>query len=148
MAESKNEFFKEIKEEFKEFGSKVNRMFEDLVSRGDDDAEFHLAVDVVETNDSYIFSADFPGMAKSDVSLQVRDGQLTIKGVRKRQAGLGEVKFHKKERSFGQFRRSFAIPAGVEFEGVKAKFDLGVLTVTFPKEEAVQESKVEINIEE
>lgn len=142
--ESKGDFFNEVKEEFKELGNKVNQMFDDFVRK--DSAGIAVNVDVYETDDSYIFQADLPGMTKADVKLQVRDDQLTLKGERKRGETLGDVTFHKQERKFGEFRRSFSIPSGVDLEGIKAKFENGTLTITFPKSGSVSPD-TEINID-
>ena len=144
MADTKNDFLKELKDEFKELGSKVSRMFEDLTGSGSEN-EFQLKVDVWENGDNYVFNADLPGLTKEEVKVQVLDNNLTISGERKVLSGIGEVKWHKKERSSGSFKRSFAIPAGINLEGIKAKFDNGVLTVTFPKEETAK-SNTEIPI--
>lgn len=152
MAYSKNEFFNEIKEEFKEFGTKVNRIFDDIMSKEGDGVTFPLRVDAYETGEFFIMQADLPGFTKAqiksgDVKLQVRDNTLTIKGERKRPTGLGEIEFHKKERHFGNFERSFTLPSGVELDGIKATFDDGVLIVKFPKSGEAPEPEKEINID-
>ena len=146
MSTTKNEFFKDIKEEFKELGSKVNKMFDEFVSN-DEGGDFKLLVDVFETNDSFVFQTDLPGMQKEDVKLQIRDNQLTISGERLRSSGLGTTEFHKKERKFGTFRRSFSLPEGLDLQGIKAKFELGILTITFPKENVVVKEEKEIKID-
>ncbi len=140
----KGDFFTEVKEEFKELGNKVNQMFEDFVRK--DGSGIQVAVDIYETPDSYIFEADLPGMTKEEVKLQIQDESLTIRGERKRKESLGDVTYHKKERGYGEFKRSFAIPAGVDTEGIKAKFENGTIIVTFPKMES-KKSNTEINID-
>lgn len=146
MSNTKNEFFNDIKEEFKELGSKVNKMFEEFTSN-EQGGDFRLLVDIIETNDSFLFQTDLPGMQKEDVKLQIRDNQLSISGDRGKQAGLGEVTYHKKERKSGAFKRSFALPEGLDLESIKAKFEHGILTITFPKKEKSQEPKTEIKID-
>ena len=144
MAETKGDFLNELKEEFKELGSKVSKLFEDMTGKGEVQGDFTFKVDVCEDATTYSMIADLPGLTKEEVKVQIQDNSLVLSGDRKQQAGIGEVKWHKKERVFGAFRRSFAIPPGVTAEGIKEKFDNGVLTITFPKVEA---EKSEISID-
>ena len=147
MAETKGDFLNELKEEFKELGSKVSKLFEDMTGKGSDaEGEFTFKVDICEDATNYIMVADIPGLTKEEVKVQILDNSLVLSGDRKQQSGIGEVKWHKKERGFGPFKRSFAIPPGVSPEGIKAKFDNGVLTITLPKVEAAKE-KSEISID-
>ena len=146
MAETKGDFLNELKEEFKELGSKVSKLFEDIAGKGEVQGAFSFHVDVCEDASTYSMIADLPGLTKEEVKVQIQENQLVLSGDRKQQAGIGEVKWHKKERGFGAFKRSFAIPPGVTADGIKAKFDNGVLTITLPKVD-VEKEKSDISID-
>jgi HSP20 family protein len=136
MAEQQNqqkEFFSEIKSEFKEIGSKVNRIFDDLVRGKDGGKAYVPAADVWETKDEMVFELDLPGCSKSEIKVQVRDNALVISGQRMMSTDNTGTQMHR-ERSFGEFERVFPIPSNVEQTGIKAKFDNGVLRVSLPKE--------------
>jgi len=131
------DFFDDLKSSAKDFGSRVNKFFDNIVN-GNEDNEYPAAADVVELGDRVVFELDLPGFEKSDVTVQIRDNQLVIKGQRKPTYET-DVTYHVRERAFGPFERSFTIPPGVEQEQVKAKFDNGILRVTLPKE-AIEEA--------
>lgn len=135
MAEQQNqqkEFFTEIKNEFKEIGSKVNRVFDELV-RGKEGKGFTPAADAWETKEEMVYELDLPGCLKSDFQVQVRDNALVVKGQRTRLAD-GSTNYLQRERGFGEFERTFVIPANVDQGRIKAKFENGVLRLTLPKE--------------
>jgi len=92
-----------------------------------------LAVDVNETETEFFLSADMPGLDKKDVTVDIHDGVITIKGER----GIDNEKstdgYRIRERQLGSFNRSFRLPDNVNEDKVAAKFKNGVLTVTLPK---------------
>jgi HSP20 family protein len=89
------------------------------------------AVDVLETEDSYILFAELPGVRRDDIQLQVRDRRLELSG---RRQILGESRnFLRMERSYGPFRRTFDLGSPVDVDGIAAGFDQGVLRVLVPK---------------
>jgi HSP20 family protein len=145
MAESQKEFFSEIKNEFKDLGSKVNKLFDEIVRGKESATEYKVSVDVYEIGNKVVFALDLPGFAKSDVNVQIRDNQLIVKGSRTRPSD-GEYFFHSRERIFGSFERSFIVPAGVDTSTVKAKYDNGVLSITLQKESVVTEGE-EVSID-
>ena len=89
------------------------------------------AVDVLETEDSYLLYAELPGVRREDIQLQVKDRRLELSG---RRPTLGENRnFLRMERSYGPFRRAFELGVPVETEGITAQFEQGVLKVHVPK---------------
>jgi HSP20 family protein len=103
------------------------------------------AVDVLETEDSYILFAELPGVRRDDIQLQVRDRRLELSG---RRQTLGESRnFLRMERSYGPFRRAFDLGSPVDVEGIAAAFDQGVLRVHIPKRGS-RATQVEIAEEE
>ncbi|MGH2892100.1 MAG: Hsp20/alpha crystallin family protein [Solirubrobacteraceae bacterium] len=104
------------------------------------------AMDLVETEDSFVLTADLPGLSESDVSIEVEDNVLTVSGERKSQHEDRKAGYYRVERSYGAFRRSLTLPEGVNAETVKATFDKGVLEVTVPKPEQQTPRKVQIAV--
>lgn len=89
------------------------------------------AVDVVETDDTYLLFAELPGVRREDIQLQVKDRRLELSG---RRGSLGENRnFLRMERSYGPFRRNFELAAPVDAEGITAGFERGILRITIPK---------------
>lgn len=148
MAEQQHqqkEFFTEIKNEFKEIGAKVNKMFDELVRGKDGGKSYIPATDIWETKEELVVELDLPGCSKSDFSVQVRDNSLVIKGQRSR-SPISEATFHHRERGFGEFERTFPIPGNIDQSRIKAKYDGGVLRLTLPKE-AIEIEPTQVNVE-
>lgn len=148
MAEQQNqqkEFFSEIKNEFKEIGTKVNKMFDELVRGKDGGKSYIPATDVWETKEEMVFELDLPGCSKSDFNVQIRDNALVIKGQRTRVTDPA-VNYVERERGFGEFERFFPIPGNVDQSRIKAKYDNGVLRVTLGKE-AVEVEATNVAVE-
>jgi HSP20 family protein len=105
-------------------------------------------VDIKETDKDFLIHADLPGMKKEDIHMEVKDGILSISGERKQEKKTDTDKYHRVERSYGKFTRSFAIPEGVSEDQIHAKHDNGVLEVTFPKpapKQAPETKKIAVN---
>jgi HSP20 family protein len=101
-------------------------------------------VDVEETTDAIIIRADLPGMDKSDINISVENRELTIRGERKNEVDEAKSNFHRVERTYGSFRRTFSLPANVQADKVDATYKDGVLEVSVPKAEAVKPKAIEI----
>jgi len=91
------------------------------------------AVDVVEKEKEYEIAAELPGIDEKDIEVRVADGIVTVKGEKKEQKEERAKNYHRSERRYGSFQRSFELPAGVDQEKIEAKFEKGVLTLTLPK---------------
>ncbi len=96
------------------------------------------AVDIKETEDALVLSAELPGLTKEDVKITLENQVLTLSGERKFEKEAKGENYHRIERSYGAFTRAFTLPTHVRTEKVEATFDNGVLTVTLPK---MEESK-------
>ena len=141
-----DDYFRSFKEGFNELGQKVNRMVDDFLNKEGMSGEARIAADEYETADLYLIEMELPGLKKADVSLKVVDGVLNVKG--EKVGGENEViRTHRRERSYGSFMRSFPLPAYVELEKIKARFEEGVLTVRFQKSQTDQDDQTDINIE-
>jgi HSP20 family protein len=104
------------------------------------------AMDLVETESSYVLKADLPGLSQSDVNIEVDDNVLTVSGERKAEHEDRKAGYYRVERSYGSFRRSLALPEGVDADAVKATFENGVLEVTVPKPAQQAPRKVQIAV--
>ena len=115
------------------------------------DEEFALMewlppVDIEEDNREYIVKAELPGMKKEEVKLKVEGGTLTISGERKAEKEEKEKKYHRLERSYGTFQRSFTLPEGTQPEKISAEFKDGVLLVHLPKDEKAKPKAIEVTV--
>ena len=103
------------------------------------------AVDVRETDESFVFTAELPGLSKNDVSITLEDNVLTLSGERQFEKEEGKNEFRRIERSYGHFTRSFTLPNEVDNDKVQAKYGDGLLTVMVPKTEKTRPRKIEIS---
>jgi HSP20 family protein len=93
---------------------------------------WHPAVDIFEKDDKMVIKAELPGMDKKDISLDIQNGVLTLRGERKVENEVKEENFYRKEMSHGTFVRSFTLPVEVDADLIKAEFKDGILTVEVP----------------
>lgn len=106
------------------------------------------AVDVREDKDNLEIMAELPGMEPKDVDVAVENGILTIKGARQfEKAAEGET-YHRVERSYGAFERSFTLPSNVEPDKIKAVYRNGVLQLTLPKREEAKPKSISIKVQD
>ncbi len=89
-------------------------------------------VDLLETPDEYMITAELPGVSREDVSIEVNEGRLTLSGMRRDRSGARE-EYHRLERGHGRFTRTFQLPIPVDADRITADLRDGVLTVTCPK---------------
>ena len=134
-----------------------NRMFKSIddrfgfLKKEDSDDEYENAVwmpltDVYEDKDDYKITADLPGIKKEDVKISVSDGKLSISGERKQEEETKEAKYHRIERTFGKYYRSFTLPKEIKEDKIKAAFKDGQITVTIPKAEDVKPKEIAIKV--
>ena len=108
------------------------------------DSEWIPAFDVSENENEYIVSAELPGIDSKDVEITFSDGILSVKGEKKNETEEKNENYHRIERSFGSFHRSFSIPGKVESDKVDASYKDGILKVLLPKAEE-EIKKIDIN---
>jgi HSP20 family protein len=104
------------------------------------------AMDLVETEEHYVLTADLPGLSQEDISLEFDGDVLTLSGERKSEHTERKEGFHRLERATGAFSRSLTLPEGVDPDAVTATFDKGVLEVRIPKPEQRKPKKVSIQV--
>jgi HSP20 family protein len=101
-------------------------------------------VDILENESAYQVTAELPGVKKEDVEITVENNLLTLKGERKFEKDVNKEQYHRIERAYGTFARSFTLPNRVSQDQVQAKFDNGLLTITIPKAAEARPKKIEI----
>ena len=105
------------------------------------------ALNVTKWDNSYVVTAEIPGMQAENLDIKVEGETLTIKGERKPE-NLGEgVSYHRKERATGTFQRSLTLPSNVEPDDVKANYEDGVLTITIPMAKSAQPKQIAVTTE-
>lgn len=104
------------------------------------------AVDIYETAESIVIKAELPDVEQQDIDVRIEDNTLTIKGERKHESEVKKENYHRIERYFGSFQRSFKLPATVNQEQVSANCEKGVLTVTLPKKEEVKPKQISVEV--
>jgi HSP20 family protein len=119
--------------------------------RKETDEEYENAVwmpltDIYEDKDNYRLILDLPGLSKSDVKLSYLNGELKISGERQQQKEEKDGKFHRVERTYGKFFRSFKLPEKVKEDNIEAEFKDGQLTVVIPKTEEVKPKEMQISV--
>ncbi|NIN01098.1 MAG: Hsp20 family protein [candidate division Zixibacteria bacterium] len=130
----------------------MNRLFDDffgrpLVKTEWTEGVWTPSVDVSEDKHNVVIKAEMPGMTKDDVRISVQDNVLTLKGEKKQEKEEKDKNYHRIERSYGSFCRSFQLPTTVKTDKIKASYKDGVLSVTLPKTEEVKPKEIPINIE-
>jgi HSP20 family protein len=102
------------------------------------------AVDILEGDREVVMKVELPGMEPKDVTIALENDVLTLKGERRAEAELKKENYHRMERSFGAFSRSFALPATLDRDRVTAEFKNGLLTITLLKKQSVKPRTIEI----
>jgi HSP20 family protein len=133
---------------------RMNQIFEDALARNRGREEglrsgmWTPAVDIYENTDSVVVKAELPGVEKDQISVEVKDGILSLRGERKFEKEVKEESYHRIERAYGSFQRSFSLPVSVDQEKVTAKFKDGVLEVKLPKKEQAKPKQIKVNVVE
>ncbi len=104
------------------------------------------AVDIFENKNELVLKADLPEIEGKDVTIKVEDNVLTLSGERKMSSEVKQENYHRVERAYGSFARSFTLPHTVDREKIKAGFKDGVLTVILPKREENKPKEIKIEV--
>ena len=109
---------------------------------------FNPRIDITEDDNHLFIDAELPGVNKKDVKISVNeDRMLTIRGKKAKTEKAKEKNYHRTERIFGEFERSFQMPENVDLEKINAKYDDGVLKVSIPKVEPPKPKEINIDVE-
>jgi len=126
----------------------MNRLFTGNIQRGSQDEIMRGAwspqVDIFENKDQIVLEAELPGMKPEDVEISIENNVLTLHGERRFEKKDESDNFHRVERSYGSFTRSFTLPPTVSSENAQAEFENGVLRLTLAKREEAKPRRIEI----
>jgi HSP20 family protein len=123
------------------------RLFDTFFNEGGEDLATRTwtpAVDIQETDDAYRIHAELPGLTKDDIQITLENNVLRLSGERKLEKDVKQENYHRIERTYGTFSRSFALPTQVSPDKVEAKFENGVLTIVVPKAEQAKPRRINI----
>ncbi len=138
--------------ELRSLQDEMNRLFLSNFTRGDDRelarGAWTPSVDIFENKDNLVIEAELPGMKPSDVNVSIENNVLTLHGERRFEKKDEGDNFHRVERSYGSFTRSFTLPPTVSSENVNAEFENGVLKLTLAKREEAKPRRIEIKVGE
>ncbi len=134
------------------FRNRMSRLFDDsfnhflapISSSEELSGKWLPPVDVRETDEALTLTAEVPGLSKDDVSITLENNVLTISGERRFEKDAEKESYHRIERAYGTFSRSFTLPANVESDKAKATFENGVLSIALPKSEEAKPRKIAI----
>jgi HSP20 family protein len=137
--------------EFTHLQDRINRVFTDAYGRADEGLTTSGAwvppVDVYQNGDhEVVLVAELPAMKKEDIDITVDGGTLTIKGEKRMAGELKEEQFHRIERRYGSFSRSFSLPPTVDAGKVAAEYRDGVLTVRLPMREESKPRQIKVDV--
>jgi len=127
----------------------VNRLFSGNIARAFDDegiarGSWSPSVDIYENKDQIVLEAELPGMKREDFDISVENNVITLRGERQFEKKDESDNYHRVERAYGSFTRSFTLPNTVSTEGATADYRNGVLRVTLPKREETKARRIEI----
>jgi HSP20 family protein len=131
--------------------NRLNSIFTDF-ARPDGEQEslamgsFIPPVDVYEDEHKLVLTLEVPGIKQEDLDVRIENQTLTVKGERKFEQNQKEENFHRIERRYGSFTRSFTLPNTVDTGAVKASYEQGVLTISLAKKEAAKPKQVKVEI--
>jgi HSP20 family protein len=132
---------------------RMNRLFDESFrgARGTDEdwalgGSWAPAVDIYEHDGNIVLKAELPGVDPKDVDVRVENNTLTLRGERKHDQEVKRENYHRVERSYGSFTRSFTLPNVVDTNNIKAEYKDGVLRMTLPTREEAKPKQISISV--
>lgn len=131
--------------------SRINDLFDDIFASARrystvDSTVWTPSVDLLESHDAYLIRAELPGMKREDVNVEFKEEVLTVSGERKYEEPAAGVEYHRSERAFGRFSRSFRLPKTIKQEDIKATYQDGLLEIHVPKADAAKARQIAITL--
>jgi HSP20 family protein len=128
---------------------KMNRLFEEAYStRGEErdlvSCSWSPSVDIYETEQELVLTAEVPGIEDNNIEIKIEDNTLTLKGERKFEKETEEENYHRIERAYGSFYRSFSLPPHINQDKIEAEHENGVLKITMPKKHEAKPRTVKV----
>lgn len=137
--------------EMRSLQDRMSRLFESTLGRPSHTEDlltdgWFPAVDIHEDGNNIYLKAEIPGVRKEDLNISLDNNILTIKGEKKQESEGKEENYHRMERYYGSFSRSFTLPATVDSVKVAANCKDGILTLTLPKKEEAKPKKIDVKV--
>lgn len=133
--------------QFRSLQSEINRLFDrDLETSNDQIAAWPIRVDIREDENQVVIKADIPGVAQEDINVNIDNGQLTISGERKFNDEANKENYHRVERVYGRFSRSFQLSNTIDAGKIGASYKNGVLEVCLPKLEEAKPRAIQVQV--
>lgn len=131
--------------------SRINALFDEVFDRANGHAQAYPGmwgppVDILESRDSYLIRAELPGMKKEEISVEFKEGALTLSGEKKFEEPAEGVTYHRSERASGKFARSFHLPQTIKQDGINATFRDGILEIHVPKADEAKPKQIAISV--
>ena len=128
---------------------RMNRVFEEAFTSSGEEKDliastWNPSVDIYEAENELVLTAEVPGVDEKDVEIKIEDNTLTIQGDRKFEKETKEENYHRIERSYGSFFRSFTLPRNIDQDKIKAERENGILKISLPKKPELKPKKVKI----
>lgn len=127
----------------KNFSDLMDEFFNDVVNDRRDN--FVPGIDISETEDQFLISAELPGMSKEDINISLENGRLAISGERTFENEEKGKKYHRVETKYGSFERSFQLPDNVDEDSISATYENGLLNISIDKNEDKVKKQIEIS---
>jgi len=129
----------------------MNRMFDNFFDDTNRNEDYALtawspAVDIAEHDDQYVVKMELPGVNKEEVKITLESNILTIRGEKKQEKETKKENYHRVERSYGSFQRSFTLPTTVKNDKIDASFKDGILNINLPKAEEAKPKQIEVKV--
>jgi len=135
--------------ELAQLQNRVNRLFQES-SLGQDEGltttSFVPPVDIYETEQSIVLKMEVPGVEQKDLDIRIENQTITIRGERKFESEVKEDNYHRVERRYGSFQRSFSLPNTVNPEQVTADYESGILKITLAKRAEAKPKQIKVNV--
>jgi len=128
----------------------INRMFDSFfrgsLADADELTAWSPSVDVAERENECVVKVELPGVQRDDVKITLQDNMLTIRGEKKQEKESKDASYHRVERTYGSFQRTFTLPTAVKADKVDANYKDGILTITLPKAEEAKARQIEVRV--
>ncbi|MBF0126076.1 MAG: Hsp20/alpha crystallin family protein [Magnetococcales bacterium] len=132
---------------FRSLQGEINRLFErDLDESNGMMTQWPLRVDIRDDEQQIVIRADIPGMEQKDINVQVDNGRLTLSGERKFEDESKRDQYHRVERAYGRFSRTFQLPNTTDTTGILASYKNGVLEVVLPKRAEAKPRAIQVQV--
>jgi len=125
---------------------RLNRMFDSVFGGEPLNGNFAPLVDIYEdAQQDVVIKAELPGLTRDAIKVTFENNTLVIEGDRELPSDVAQDKYHRMERRYGAFRRSFTLPLSVDTNKAQASYQDGVLTITLPRREETKPRQIQIN---